>query len=224
MCLLRVETPTSVRASRIQQKGGIAIREMGLDLNLRYYQKLGYKFLMVLLIAGALNWLAVGAADFNPVEKLLGPRYAKPVYIAVGIAAVFVMFTRDFYLPFLGETVMPCSLLQEHTPDKADTEVEVKAPAGAKILYWAAEPATASLEKLNDWRKAYLKYMNAGVTYANEKGVATLRVRNPQPYVVPWKGRLEPHVHFRICGDDGFLSTIRTVFLSDGHTEGFRPQ
>ena len=195
-----------------------------MDLNLRYYQKLGYKFLMVLLIAGALNWLVIGAAGFNPVEKVLGPKYAKGVYVAVGVAAVFVMFTRDFYLPFLGETVMPCSLLQEQTPDKADTQVEVKAPAGAKLLYWAAEPSTKDLEKLNSWKKAYLEYKNAGVTVADKHGVATLRVRNPQPYAVPFKGRLEPHVHFRICGDNGFLSEIRTVFLSDGHVEGFKPQ
>jgi uncharacterized membrane protein YuzA (DUF378 family) len=187
------------------------------------FQKYVYKILMVLLVAGALNWLLVGAANMNPVEKLLG-KYAKYVYIAVGVAAVLVMFQRDFYLPFLGETVMPCSLLEERVPDKADTNVEVKAPAGSKVLYWAAEPATEKLKETNDWRKAYLKFMNAGVTHADTKGVAVLQVRNPQPYVVPWKGRLEPHVHFRICGDNGFLSEIRTVFLSDGHVEGFRPQ
>jgi protocatechuate 3,4-dioxygenase beta subunit len=63
--------------------------------------------------------------------------------------------------------------------------------------------------------------MNVGVVTANADGVATLHIRHPQPYRVPFKGRLEPHIHFRICSDSGIMSRIKTVFLSDGHVEGF---
>jgi len=77
------------------------------------------------------------------------------------------------------------------------------------------------LEQINDWRKAYLSYENAGVVKADSSGIATLKVRKPQPYLVPWKGRLEPHIHFRTCGERGFLSRVKTVFLNDGHVEGF---
>jgi protocatechuate 3,4-dioxygenase beta subunit len=53
---------------------------------------------------------------------------------------------------------------------------------------------------------------------ANADGVATLYVRNPQPYDVPWKGRLEPHVHFRVCSPQaGLMGRIETVYVSDGH-------
>jgi hypothetical protein len=36
------------------------------------------------------------------------------------------------------------------------------------------------------------------------------------------KGKLEPHVHFRVCGGaDGFLGRIKTVYVEDGRVEGF---
>ena len=104
---------------------------------------------------------------------------------------------------------------------QASKEVRVTAAPGSKILYWASEPALESLTKINDWRHAYQKYENAGVTTADETGVAILKVRPPQPYVVPWKGRLEPHVHFRICGENGMLGRVKTVFVKDGRVEGF---
>lgn len=187
-------------------------------------QKWLYKFAIVLLIIGSLNWLFVGAVGINPLEKLTGSNspLARLIYIFVGVSALLIMFNRDTYLPFLGETVMPCAALAEHTPENADTQVEVLVTPEAKVLYWAAEPSTEGLKKLDDWRGAYLKYMNMGITVANKEGVAVLKVRHPQPYTVPWKGRLEPHIHFRICGNNGMLSRIKTIFLSDGRIEGFQ--
>ena len=193
--------------------------------DLQYIQKFIHKIAVVLIIAGAINWLLIGAAGINLVEKILGYRspYAKVVYIAVGIAAVSLMFHRDTYLPFLGETVIPCSALPEQLPEGADTQVEVDAPPGAKVLYWAAEPETEGLKKINNWRQAYMKFLNVGVVLANGDGKATLFVRKPQPYSVPLKGRIEPHIHYRICSQEGYgmMGSIQTVYLSDGRTEAF---
>jgi uncharacterized membrane protein YuzA (DUF378 family) len=193
------------------------------SLDKLFIGKLLFKFAMVVLIVGALAWLSVGIFQINPVEKLLGFRSpaARVVYILVGICAVAIMFNRDTYLPFLGETVLPCAIIPEQLPEGADTQVKVHVTPGAKVLYWAAEPATEGLKNIKDWRGAYLKYMNSGVVKANEEGVATLMVRKPQPYRVPWKGQLEPHIHFRECNTDGMVSRIKTVFLSDGRVEGF---
>jgi uncharacterized membrane protein YuzA (DUF378 family) len=191
--------------------------------DLLYAQKIIHKIAIVLIIAGAINWLFIGAAGINLVEKIFGYRspYAKGVYLLVGIAALTVMFHRDTYLPFLGETVMPCSALPEQIPEGADTQVQVDAPAGAKVLYWAAEHETEGMKKIQDWRQAYMKFMNVGVVLANGDGKATLYVRKPQAYTVPMAGRLEPHIHYRICGEGGMLASIKTVFLSDGRTEAF---
>ena len=191
-----------------------------------FFGKMLFKFAMVILIVGALAWLSVGIFQYNPVEKLLGFRSpaARAVYVIVGLCAIGIMFNRDPYLPFLGETVLPCAIIPEQLPEGADTQLQVHVTPGAKVLYWAAEPATEGLKKIKDWRGAYLKYMNSGVVKANEEGVATLFVRKPQPYRVPWKGQLEPHIHFRECSTDGIVGRIKTVFVSDGHVEGFQNQ
>ncbi len=192
-------------------------------MDLNYISKWLFKLAMILILVGALNWLSIGVTSVNIVERLLGKQIARIIYIVVGIAALSIMFNRDTYLPFLGETVMPCATIPESTPEGANTEMRVSdLPAGAKVLYWAAEPETEKLKELKDWKKAYLEYKNAGVTVVGKDGVAILRVRKPQPYTVPWKGELEPHIHLRICGTDGMLSRIKTVYVSDGRVEGFQ--
>jgi len=134
-------------------------------------------------------------------------------------------FHRSTYLPFLGETVIPCSLLKEQEPEKADYEKRVDIEGvGRKVMYWAAEPDTKHLSELNDWRKAYLGFHNAGVTTVTGEGVAVLKVRKPQPYTVPVKGRLEAHIHYRVCGDNGFLGPVQTVFLDEKEAEPTKPK
>jgi uncharacterized membrane protein YuzA (DUF378 family) len=186
-----------------------------------FWQKMVFKIAMILVLVGALNWLSVGLLSFNFVEKLLGKTLSRGVYVLVGIAALSMMFNRDTYLPFLGETVLPCTTIPERVPPGATKELHVSAPPGSKILYWAAEPAMEELKQIQSWEQAYNKYENAGVTTTDTTGVAILKVRDPQPYVVPFKGRIEPHVHFRICTGTGMLGRIKTVYVSDNHVEGF---
>ena len=188
-----------------------------------YVEKWLFKLAIILLLVGAFNWLSIGVIGVNFVERFLGKQLARIIYIIVGIAALSIMFNRDTYLPFLGETVMPCAMIPESTPEGANTDMRVSdLPIGAKVLYWAAEPETEKLKELKDWKKAYLKFENAGVTVVGQDGVAVLRVRKPQPYTVPWKGQLESHIHFRICGNEGMLGRIKTVYVSDGRVEGFQ--
>ena len=147
--------------------------------------------------------------------------YTKRTFTAMTIstlmilAALYVGARRDTYLPFLGETVLPCSLLAEQIPDHADTEVSVSGLVpGAKLLYWAAEPATDGLATIKGWQQAYLEFANAGVVRVDEGGHAILRIRTPQPYTVPLKGRLESHVHWRICQNGGELGPVQTTTVS----------
>lgn len=188
----------------------------------QYYYKLVHKVAIGLIIIGALNWGFIGGLKINLVERLLGKGSgaAKAVYILVGLAALSIAFNRDTYLPFLGESVFPCSVLPDQTPAGATQSVTVRVEPGAKVVYWASEPTDGGA--VPDWNGAYRQYLNAGVTTADSTGMATLKVRNPQPYTVPIKGRLESHVHFRVCGVSGFVGRIKTVFLADGRVEGFR--
>jgi uncharacterized membrane protein YuzA (DUF378 family) len=182
-----------------------------------------HKVAIVIVILGALNWLGVGVLGYNVIGKTLGARsvVSRVVYCIIGLSAIAIMFHRDTYLPFLGEAVFPHSMIPEQIPEGADAQVQVKVQPGAKVIYWAAEPGTEGMKKLNDWRKAYVKFMNVGVVKASNTGVATLLVRNPQPYTVPWMGRLEPHVHFRECMEGGMMGRIHTVYMSSGKVEAF---
>lgn len=187
-----------------------------------FYQKLLFKIAMVLVIVGALNWLLVGAFQFNLVQTIFGKGLiARSIYVLVGIAAIGIMCDRDTYLPFLGPTVLPCASLPDRVPPGATKMVTVSAPPGSKVLYWAAEPEMEGLKKAQSWMEAYAKYENSGVATADTNGQAVLKVRVPQAYTVPFAGLLDSHVHFRICEGSGMLGRVKTVFLGDGHVEGF---
>jgi len=168
---------------------------------------------IALVIIGALVWGSVGLFRFNPVTAVVGKGIgATLVYCLVGLAALTVAFSRDTYLPFLGTTVMPCSILQDKTPEHADLSVSLNGlEPGRKVLFWAAEPATVGLAKIPTWQQAYLEFANAGVATVDSGGHVTLRIRKPQPYTVPMKGRLEAHVHWRLCADEGMLGPVQTT-------------
>ncbi len=173
---------------------------------------------IALVLVGGLNWGLIGAFGFNLVAAVLGRgAIANLVYVIVGLAALYLAVKRDTYLPFLGETVLPCSLMPDRMPDHADTEVAISGVTpGAKVLFWATEPATEGLARINNWQRAYLDFANAGVTTADAGGHAVLRIRKPQAYSVPMKGRLEAHVHWRVCGDGGLIGPVMTTTVTGG--------
>ncbi len=172
-----------------------------------------YMVAMFFLIVGGLAWGYMAIRGKNPVAKL--GKWAVVIYALVGLSAVALLFVgRDVFLPFLGPTVLPCAALQERVPEGADTTVHVQVRPGAKVVYWGAEPDTESLNGLKTWQEAYAGYKNVGVTTADANGMATLRLRTPQPYEVPFKGRLESHVHYRMCMNDGWLTQVETAMIS----------
>ena len=184
-----------------------------------YTKHLIFLVSMGLLVASALNWFFLAIFDVNALETLFGSTLARVLYILVGIAAISIMFFRDSYLPFLGPMVAPCSVLQNREPPGATKDVKVLVPANRKVVYWAAEPASENLKSVKTALEAYQKYENAGVTTANADGVAILKVRDPQSYTVPFMGKLESHVHYRVCGDSGFMGRVNTAYI--GQPEGF---
>lgn len=179
-----------------------------------YWQKMIHKLAMFVLVLGGLNWGLVGVTKINLVEKLFG-RFGltKAVYILVGLAALSVAFSRDFYLPFLGETHVPCGAIKEKTPEGATVALPIRVNPGQKVLFWASEPSTEKYGLIHSWDEAYLGWENAGVTVADEKGLAVLRVRTPQPYTVPIKGKIESHIHYRVCMGNGMLGRVETAYL-----------
>jgi uncharacterized membrane protein YuzA (DUF378 family) len=176
---------------------------------------------ILLLVIGGVNAGLLALTGTDPVRALFGTKslVTNGIFLSVGLAALSIAFFRDSYLPFLGSSVVPCDVLQAHTPEGADAEVRVVVAPGAKVLYWASEPANEELAHVQDWKQAYLGFRNAGVAVADADGRAALRVRKPQGYTVPMKGELAPHVHYRVCEGSHHLGRVETVRL-DG-TEQF---
>ncbi len=196
-----------------------------LTIDTKYTLLIVQKFALTALIVGALNWLFIGLFDMNLITGIFGQNlFSKLLFVLVGLSALFLMFNRNFYLPFLGESVVPCGAFEDKVPSGADTSVSVHVAPGAKILYWAAEPEAEQLKEINDWKKAYASFTNIGMTTADNDGTAVLKVRKPQSYTVPFKGKLDPHIHYRVCGQDGMMAQVNTVYITNTDTssvEGF---
>ncbi len=180
-------------------------------------QRLPHLIAIILLIFGGLNYGALVIFGRTIVQTIFGyGLVARIIYGLIALAAVALMFHRDTYLPFLGPAFVPaCNILAERIPEGATVAVKARVPPGAKVLYWAAEPDNEGLDRVNDWRTAYAEFKNAGVTVADSRGYAYLKVRPPQPYTVPFKGKLDAHIHYRVCQPDGFMGRIETLLLSD---------
>lgn len=171
---------------------------------------------LFLIVVGALNWGLVGLFNFDLVKWLAKvlktPSVAPIIYVIIGLAALLHVVSRDYYLNFLGETVFPCGSMVNRIPDGADTEVEVVVEPGANVVFWAAESGDKDLN--NPWI-AYQQYANAGVTKANEYGIAVLKVRHPATYKVGvLKHTLPAHIHYRICKQPGMLGRVETVKIA----------
>lgn len=173
-----------------------------------------------------LGGLLLGAQSIlkKNLFPLLFQKYAWIPLVLIGASALWIGFTRDTYLPFLGETVMPCSILKDSIPEDATHYAKVKVVPGAKILFWAAEPENEDLDALKDWRQAYLGFKNAGVVTAGVDGIAVLRFRDPQPYKVPLAGALKSHVHYRTCVNQGLLGRVETIGTVQSQMEEAKTQ
>lgn len=186
-----------------------------------YLRKKLYMMVVMLIMIGSINWFSIAVTGQDLVRLVLAPRFARIVYGVIGLAGLALLFNRDLYLPFLGETLVPGAALEIKTPQNANDQVTVTTKPGAKVVYWTTEPNPALGKELGTWDQAYGGYENSGVATADDTGKAILRFRGPpQPYKVPMRGRLEPHVHFRVTDAHGFMGRVQTLFLGSGDVEG----
>ncbi len=165
---------------------------------------------IVLLLIGGLLWGLHAANIVAPFYLEKQFKYIKFVYLLVGLSALYLLFNRDTFLPFLGKTVFPCNLLKEEIkPDNADTTITIKTKPNSKVIYWASESNLTNSDL--GPKDAYNNYTNAGVTTSDANGDAILSVRKPTRYTVPYKRLLQKHIHYRVCDGRGMLGRVETV-------------
>ena len=185
----------------------------------KYINTKFHMFALFLVLVGALNWGLV-ATGTNLVEKLAEPissitninrsTLEKIVYLAVALSAVYIGTKRDNWLPFLGHTVFPPSLVPLKEPKDVNHTVEIKVAPNAKVAYWGAIASTT----IPDVLAAYSEYENSGVVMADENGIAKLKVVKGTGYIVPSGRYIPPHVHYRIVNgsEGGMMGRVMTHY------------
>lgn len=166
----------------------------------KYFQKI--KNLIMLL-----GCAYCGFSSYSQSNIVL--RFALILIFLVGF---YKSFKLDYYLPFLGDCVLPSGLFSTvYSPLGADTNVVIaNLPPKCKVIYWASE--TNENTDIMPW-EAYGDYQNAGVAVASNKGEALCSVRSPSGYMKPNKMKLKPHIHYRYTLTKGMLSKVYTKYL-----------
>ncbi len=169
-------------------------------------------FAKLLLIIGGLAWGVYGSIGINIVKRIFpNETLQKFIYIVVGISAIILMFNRNFYLPFLGKSVVPKTFLErDRVPINSTVSIEVKVEPNARVIYWASR-------KRGEVKDAYGQFENSGITTADSNGKAHLVLKRPKCYYVKkglFKKRLRPHIHYRYTLPNGMMSQVFTRRLT----------
>lgn len=169
-----------------------------------YYFKL-YLFFLIIIFLFAL---------YQSIYILLNEKTSVFLKVFAFLVLLYVIYLGSFrntYLPFLGPTVLPASLLKDSVENpKANVHAKlfVNVPDDTKVIYWAAQPSDTVFETPFE---AYNKFANSGVaTIKNNQ--TTLHVECPSSYKVPGK-TLKPHVHYRVVYPNGMLGSVQTLFV-----------
>ena len=183
-------------------------------MNKSYEDKKRNKQMIKILLYAGINIGLLGLFNTNYFKMLLTKFnlnfIEKYIYIIIGLSSI-LLFKRDIFLPFLGDTVIPTSILIDRVPVNYNTEKKVNITPNTKILYWASESNDNVLD--NPW-EAYKEYNNMGVTTSDSNGNAILKVRKPSAYKKPYKSYvLQPHIHYRYVISNGMMSRIETILI-----------
>ena len=124
---------------------------------------------------------------------------------------------KETFLPFLGSTVYPISLIPSAIhPKKTNFSVEVNLnyPNGSKVIYWAADGGNEDNKIAKNPMDAYGNYNNSGVAIINNKKT-TLHLNCPNKYKIPSGRTLDKHLHYRVAiPNNPILSNIKTLFIN----------
>ena len=162
--------------------------------------------LLVFAAVAALAALRFGALKPAALASKAGTAFVLLCVVAAGVLAT----DRDTWLPFLGESVLPSSLLRLGTSSAEQqglVDVPVKVdPRATHVAFWAADSGSTAASKPGD---AYGSFSNAGVVAVDAGGIASLKVQCPGVYSVGRK-TLPKHVHYRECFGDGTIGRVMT--------------
>jgi hypothetical protein len=163
-------------------------------------------FARFLLVIGGINYLFMSVNDKYPIMT-------KFIFILIGLSALYFLFDRDFYLPFLGECAIPIGVRK---PIENLKKIKLSdLPPNTNIIYWAAKPSSQVIENPFE---AYKDYSNSNVGKSDNNGDIIIELECPSEYMVPkfgFKRKLKRHIHYRfeLPQYKGLFSKVYTKYL-----------
>ena len=154
------------------------------------YFEIVIKFILAL---SAINYLFISELKWDMFDLFQNKNITRIMYVGIALIGLYFLFNRNYYLPFLGPTVIP---IPEGPPPKNLINMTLhNLPKNTRIIYWAANPSDKISE---DPFNAYNSYENSGVGKTDSDGTIVMRLACPGKYKVgKFKRLLKRHVHFR---------------------------
>ena len=183
-----------------------------LQLNYRMNKESGvwlHIFLMFLVLVYTLycSFLVI----FSDHDNIL----IRVVSLVVFLVTLYFIIKRDTYLPFLGPSALPVSILKENVSpagSNVEADVVINVPNGTRVIYWGASPEKAN-KVIPTPQLAYKNYSNAGIAVV-QNGKVKFRFFCPVKYQVAWGKTLNRHIHYRIIDSNGMLGRVETVYVN----------
>ena len=143
--------------------------------------------------------------------------YVRWLYIVIDIAAVYIAKDRNTYLPFLGQTALPCSVMPKQGLVQPTHKLSLTTKPNTKIVYWAAKLGQDYTQHaMQAYEVPNLEVPNSGVAMSDKTGKAELRFKDPQGYYVDhWgiKKYIPRHIHYRECQGNLMVGPVQTIKL-----------
>lgn len=177
------------------------------------YVEILLKFLIILIV---LNYSYAKLFKTDLLDYILVNDFIIKIFNTfVILIAIYYLFNRDFYLPFLGPSVIPITKV----PLQGEKLVEVnltKLPPDVNVLYWASGESD---KDYSDPLDAYKNYSNAGMAKTDNSGNILIKIACPGRYYINKFGlkkqKLPRHMHYRyeFPNYSGLYSRVYTKYI-----------
>jgi uncharacterized membrane protein YuzA (DUF378 family) len=184
----------------------------------KYYSYKIEMFIKLIMVLCALNisFTQININLFSKLENILENvlnkriKFERILYLVGGICTIIFIMNKHNWLPFLGSSVLPSSLIPLKTID-GNTKITINVSPNTKVAYWSAKSTEKQLPTVQE---AYDDYSNSGVIMSDADGKATIIFNKGSGYVVPSGRFIDKHVHYRELSDEwGMMGPVQTVYL-----------
>jgi hypothetical protein len=188
--------------------------------NIMLKLQLHFVFMIIIIVLSAINaFYVIYSEDTSIFFKFLS--------IILIFLLIYISNFKETFLPFLGNTVYPISLIPSAIhPQNSNfsTEVNLNYPNGTKVIYWAAngngnnrgngsDNDSDKNTVIKNPKDAYGNYINSGVSIINNKKTL-LHLNCPDKYKIPSGIILNKHIHYRIAiPNNPILSDVKTMYI-----------